>query len=170
MALNKVFKSENSGEPGETIIVSKMSLKGMGCRPRGGEEAVVLARVGGKASGILAGEDRTGRMYSALTGQFYGINMETGETFASGKLFLPSGIHEQVEARVKELAEGGVVMFGLEIRCVAAANPVGYTYQAVSILPVAEHDNLSEIREAMAGYKAGFQGRMLVKGSTEKTA
>ena len=133
----------------EEVMIPKMSIKGIGCKPAGAPAATPkrLCVILGKASGIKTGEDNTGRIWSALTGMFLGKNLETDETFRSGKLFLPSGIHDAVEAAVKTLPpDGGVVKFALELRSVEAKNPIGYSYQAVNLIPMeAETDELAEL-------------------------
>jgi hypothetical protein len=150
----------------EVVTLTKMSIKTLNCNPRkaaalpeGSKEAVRLCVIGGKADGVKVGEDSTGRPWSALTGSFEGVNLETGEVFGSGKLFLPSGIQESVESVVKH-NEGKAVSFALELRAVKASNPIGYSYQAVSLMPAAAVDELSEIRVHM---------QKSVMGATQKT-
>jgi hypothetical protein len=136
----------------EVVGLSKMSIKALGCNPKlagalpeGSKEVVRLCVIGGKASGVKHGEDLQGRTWTALIGTFEGVNIENGETFQSGKLFLPSGIQESVEAAVAK-ADGNDVSFAFELRAVKANNPIGYSYQAVSLMPPAEVDTLSDVR------------------------
>ena len=126
------------------VQITKMSVKGLGCNPG---SLKPLCQILGKATGVKSGEDATGRVWSALVGDFLGVNLEDGKQYRSGKLFLPSGIHETIESAVKSLPEdGGVVKFALELRSVKASNPIGYSYQAVSLIPtVAETDNLADV-------------------------
>lgn len=128
-------------------MISKMSVKGIGCKPKGEEEPTRLCIILGKATGIKTGEDNTGRVWKALSGTFRGTNLATNEVFRSGKLFLPSGIHEAVESAVMQLPEqGGVVKFAMELRSVSAKNPIGYSYQAVNLMPIeSETDELSDL-------------------------
>jgi hypothetical protein len=140
----------------EQVMISKMSVKGLGCKPAGFDaksEDARLCIIGGKATGIKMGEDNTGRLWSAITGSFLGINIKTGEEFRSGKLFLPGGIHEAVESAVKGLPDsGGTVKFVMEIRSVEAKNPIGYSYQAVNLMPMeSETDELEDIKGIVSG-------------------
>lgn len=139
-------------EKREEAIITKMSIKGIGCKPTGGlpsddSKPNPLCVIAGKANGIKMGEDQTGRVWSALIGNFYGKNLATGETFRSGKLFLPSGIHETVENAVKQLPEsGGQVKFAMRFQSVKASNPIGYSYQAVNLMEMeAETDELGDL-------------------------
>ena len=126
------------------VQITKMSVKGLGCNPG---SLKPLCQILGKATGVKSGEDSTGRVWSALVGDFLGVNLEDHKQYRSGKLFLPSGIHETIESAVKSLPEsGGVVKFALELRSVKASNPIGYSYQAVSLIPIAaESDNLTDV-------------------------
>jgi hypothetical protein len=141
----------------EEAIISKMSVKSLGCKPTGGDpkdpsKPNILCIIAGKASGIKMGEDANGKVWSALTGNFWGQNLATGGTFRSGKLFLPSGIHETLEAAVQGLPEaGGVIKFAMKFQSVEAKNPIGYSYQAVNLMPIeADTDELADVI-ALAG-------------------
>lgn len=137
----------------EVVIVTKMSVKGIGCKPAGDKTPKRLCRIYGRADGIKAGESKDGRVWSALTGSFEALNFEDGKTYRSGKLFLPGGIHETIENAVKQIpadADGITVRFALELRSVEANNPIGYSYQAVNILPASQTDELDEIRRAIS--------------------
>ena len=145
-------------QPKEEAIISKMSIKGIGCKPTGGDpkdasKPNVLCVIAGKANGIKMGEDTNGRVWSALTGTFWGRNLATDETFRSGKLFLPSGIHETVEAAIKSLPEGGgQVKFAMKFQSVEAKNPIGYSYQAINLMPMeTETDELGDLIELAGG-------------------
>jgi hypothetical protein len=139
----------------EVLYLTKMSVKGLGCKPKLAEEGkpAVLCTIFGKADGIKVGEDASGKIWQALTGTFIGLNLKTGEEFRSGKLFLPSGIHETVENAVKALGEnkeGLSVRFALELRAVVASNPIGYSYQAKNLLAMEAADEMSDIRKMIA--------------------
>jgi hypothetical protein len=137
-------------------LIAKLSVKGIGCVPVGRSTPTSLCVILGRASGIKTGvqKDKSGEItgeWSALTGSFQAKNLETGEVFRSGKLFLPSGIHEVVESKVKELGEtGGVVEFALEIRSIESSSPAGYKYQAVPLIePAANQDELAHLIAAI---------------------
>jgi hypothetical protein len=132
----------------EIIGLTKMSVNTICGKRSMGKICVIL----GKATGANQGEDANGHVWSALLGTFQGTNLQTGETFRSGKLFLPSGIHEPIEAAVGQLKEGGSVNFAIEFRRVEAENPIGYSYQAVNLLPVeTQEDALGDLLSAVHG-------------------
>lgn len=138
-------------------LVTKMSVKGIGCKPTGGlptdeSKANPLCVIMGKATGIKMGEGSDGRIWNALTGAFRGTNLATGVSVRSGKLFLPTGIHEIVEGAVKQLgSDGGVVKFAMQIESIKATNPIGYSYQARNLMPLeAESDELADLIESVA--------------------
>lgn len=142
-------------------VISKMSIKSIGCNPKAAsakneadKTPVVLCVIFGNAVDAKTWEDnRIGRVCSCLIGDFGGINLqqgtpEYGQSFRSGKLFLPDGIYETVETAV--LGDGSKdpnsVEFAFELQAVRATNPIGYSYQAIPrIRPVAE-DPLARIR------------------------
>lgn len=141
----------------EIKYVSKLSMKNAGVDPRkvlaadGDKASVVLARIFGLADGIKQVEDKTNAtVHLALTGKFQSINAQNGQITRSGILYLPKGIHEVVMNAVKQLEEGSVVRFGLEVRSVKASNPIGYSYEAIDLLPVQEKDPLSELADVIA--------------------
>jgi len=134
-------QNEQTASP-EMIGVTKMSVNSIAGKRAMGKICVIL----GKATGIKTGEDANGKVWEALTGTFQGHNLQTGEVFRSGKLFLPSGIHEPILEAVKGLPENGSVKFALEFRRVEAENPIGYSYQAVELMPrEVEQDELADV-------------------------
>ena len=144
----------------KSAYIAKLSVKGIGCVPIGRKEATRLCIVLGKANGIKEGEMKAkdGEIlgkWSALTGIFQAKNLETGEVFRSGKLFLPGGIHEVVEAKVKALGEsGGTVEFAFELRSIESSSPAGYKYQAVPLIePQESEDELGALVAMTEGRK-----------------
>lgn len=150
-AENVANESPASEESKAASILTKMTLKGMGCRPQRAaaeEKRVPLARIYGYASGIKAKEDASGNIHQAIVGQFEGINLETGEVYRSGILFLPAGIHDLLAKPASE--QGANVQFGLEIHSIPATNAIGYSYMAKSLLPVTGKDLLTDLRSTLA--------------------
>jgi hypothetical protein len=140
----------------ETIIITKMSVKGINCKPTGTNPATPLCVMYGRATDVKTGENKDGTIWSALTGSFEAVNLQTGDIYKSGKLFLPGGIHETVESAVRGLKqaekEGSTsvaVEFALEIRSIEAKNPIGYSYQAVNLRPARATDELDPLRKAI---------------------
>lgn len=143
---------------GEESYISKLTIKTLGCVPArvtglpDGEDKLALCRIFGKAVEVGAQEDKftPGNFVSYFKGNFEGINMQTGETYRSGKLYLPKGISEIVEAAVKTMREKdeatASVSFAFELRSVKASNPIGYSYEAVALRKPEAEDELAEIR------------------------
>lgn len=144
---NKMETTQATPKP--EVMVSKMSVKSIGCKPFGAPltDPKKLCTILGKATGIKCGEDANGNVYSALIGSFRAEDLMAGNIFRSGKLFLPSGIHDAVETMVKQLPDsGGAVKFAMLIQSVEANNPIGYSYQAINLMPIeAETDELSDV-------------------------
>jgi hypothetical protein len=166
-ATNMSATQEASPKTREVIGLTKMSVNAI-CGKAGRGRICVIA---GKATGIKTGEDADGKIWSALIGTFQGTDLKTGETYRSGKLFLPSGIHEPIEAAVKQIGDsGGTVNFAVEFRRVEASNPIGYSYQAVNLLPMeSQQDVLSDllgaIHNKMTELMAGAEPKQLEAGS-----
>lgn len=152
--------------PDETLkhsqenYISKITLKGIGCKPAAvtalpAGEKWPLARIYG-----VLGETRfkdsvalPGSVELMLVGEFEAINLETGEVFRSGKLYLPPGIAELMQKTLIKLQsedEKASVEFAFEIRTVHATNPIGYSYEAQAIGSAKKVDALAQLRGAMA--------------------
>jgi len=150
----------NTNVQDAVTIISKMSIKTLRCNPRAaavGEgqphKKLAIARIYGKASGTKTQEDKVkGEVHTAIVGNFEGVNLETGEVFRSGKLYLPKGVHEMVESAAKKLeaeGEGDSVQFALEIYAVSATNPIGYSYEAKPLVKAAVADDLETLRSQL---------------------
>jgi hypothetical protein len=147
----------------EDYYVSKLSVKALGCDPRlsKDEKTKSLCRIYGSAQGLKSGEDKNnGNVWTALQGKFEGVNIEQGsehfgKTLRSGKLFLPAGIQDVIEGKIREIenTSGGAleanVLFGLEIRSVEASNRIGYSYEAKNLMPVKQQDDLAAMRQTI---------------------
>ncbi len=133
-------------------IVSKLSMKTIRVNPAkfATDSGAPIALVYGQLTGIKDVVDKVrGDVYHALLGSFEGQNLETGERFRSGVLYLPAGIHDMLSASVAKLPEdddSAYVEFGLEIRAVKAKNPAGYSYEAKSLLKPKASDPLEQLR------------------------
>ena len=135
----------------ETTLLTKLTLKGMGCKPdmvKAQEDAtkpLLLARIYGIARSLKHKESKEGVVHVAIIGEFEGVNTSTGEVYNAGVLYLPAGIHELLEAPLsKEDAEA--IEFGFDIYSVTASNPIGYSYQAKPLIKPRENDALSALR------------------------
>lgn len=139
-----------TGEVVEVSLISKITMRTIKTQPakHASDEGTPIAVIFGMASGIKEVVDKVrGDVFHALTGQFEAQNLETGEVFQSGVLYLPAGIHESVEASVQKLeSETDYVAFALQMKAVKATNPAGYGYQAVNLMAAKAVDPLASIR------------------------
>ena len=148
----------------EANLIGKLTLKGMGCRPQkvtaiDGEKAkLALAHIIGKAQEVRYQDDKSGSgtIHTFFVGNFEGVNLETGDVYHSGKLFLPRGISELVEAAIKEAQKhdkNASISFAFELRSVKANNPIGYSYEARALKKPEQEDELGELRKLLAAPK-----------------
>jgi hypothetical protein len=147
----------------ETSIVSKLSLGTMGIKGAailGQPEAVKnlkVATIYGKVGGFKKVEDKlTGNVHFPVTGNFVGINhINENKEFASGLLYLPAGIHDQLlDAAKKLLDESDAIDFALEISAVRAGNAAGYSYEARPLVKPRGVDPLESLRASIPGLAA----------------
>lgn len=135
-------------------FVSKISMKSIGVSPakHATDKGTPIAIILGMASGLKDVVDKVrGETFHALVGEFEANNLETGEVFRSGVLYLPTGIHDMIEGGVKKLqGESDFVQFALQIIAVKANNPAGYTYQAKSLVPSQTVDPLTKLRQSLS--------------------
>jgi hypothetical protein len=172
MGVSLVAKlSPNSINPNAATMVKTMT---------GANAKYPLCTIIGIASGLKHGEDKNkpGQFWTALTGDFLGVNLETGEKFRSGKCFLPAGIQDVVEAPLsaaelhkdadgKPDPQSVSMKFGFRIYSVKATNPAGYTYAAEILLKPSENDPLTEM---LAQVEAGAPVKQLEESSAPKSA
>ncbi len=144
----------------EESYISKLTISTLGCVPSlvktlpVGENKLAIARLYGRATDVKYQEDKEkGGVHTFFVGTFEGMNMQTGEVLRSGKMFLPKGISEVVEAAIKtakDKDDKNTVAFAFEIRSVKASNPIGYSYEAAALKNPEEEDSLKEIRALVA--------------------
>lgn len=142
----------------EINMVSKITVKTVKCKPakaKAEERRVPMMRCFGIASGLKTVVAANGDVHTAITGDFKAQNIETGDTFVSGVLYLPAGIHDLLQSAV----DGGLdkndkpvyrpVKFGLDIYAVPSTVPAGYSYEATPIIEAQEDDRLAELAQAL---------------------
>jgi len=126
-------------------LISKISTKtvaGTVSKPKEGESAV-LYRVLGIANGIKSGESTYGE-FTAFTGNFKAINLETGKVYQSGKVFLPSIAQTMLEGALSD-ANTDSVEFAFDIGVKHAANAIGYEYTVTPLVAASDNDPLSAL-------------------------
>lgn len=90
-----------------STFISKITIKAIGANAKLGAVAqpgvrVHIADILGIATGTKVKEQPNGDIFTAITGQFEAVNVETGEVFSSGVLYLPGGIQESLESALVE--------------------------------------------------------------------
>lgn len=141
----------------ETTIISKMSVKTVKANPKvasaapDGSKPFPLCQIYGQANGTKNVEDRgSGEFHESLIGNFEARNLQDGTMYSSGVLYLPKGIHESIVSAVKKLTnDTDSISFALEIYAVKASNPIGYSYEAKSLMKPVGIDPLEAIRQAL---------------------
>lgn len=145
-------------------VISKITMATIGTKPglvtalkdEEGNE-LPIARLYGKLSEVRYQDDKAkGQIYTYFVGNFEAINMQSGEVYKSGKLFLPKGISELVEDGVKKGREkdpNASISFAFQVNSIKAKNPIGYSYKVLQLKPVEPEDELKAIRDLIA--KAG---------------
>ncbi len=149
-----------------------LSLTKMGCRgvevtllQEGQGNEIAMARIYGrlinvtdrKTLPVRPGDDPTMPKYTyGAVGRIEGCNLRTGEIFRSGVWYAPSGFHEmylsEVQARLNSGEPGAELQFAHEYIAIKDANPSGYSWKMVDILPMARNDPLASLRRrALAG-------------------
>lgn len=141
-------------------LVTKMSVKTIGANPSRAKtenRKVPLGRFYGVARGIIMKVDNRGEPITGLTGDFYGVNIDTGEKYQSGVLYLPGGIHEmlvngvdQGETNDKGKPVYTPVEFGFDVWATPASNPIGYSYEATPLLEARVSDPIADLEEKFA--------------------
>jgi hypothetical protein len=143
----------------EEAIIGKITMSAIGCKPGlvqtlpDGENELPLARLYGKLNEVRVQNDKDkGVSYTYFVGTFEAINMQDGEVFRSGKMFLPKGISELVEAAVQK-NPNTAIGFAFQVNAIKANNPAKYSYKVLALKSPEAEDELKGIRDLVA--KAG---------------
>ena len=106
-----------------------------------------VLRVYGKARGIKTGQTQYGT-WTAFIGSFRAVNLATGESFASSKIFLPNQAEEML---LGVLGDNEVVDFGFDIGVMENdASATGYEFTVKPLLqPKEEDDPLAEMAKML---------------------
>jgi hypothetical protein len=113
-------------------ILRKMTLKSLGLTESqlkavvdaSGGHGVAVANIVGKITGSQPGQTALGE-YVKLQGNFYGINLDTGEAFESATCLLPNFISDTL---VGALDQSDEVEFGIQVGVKGAKSATGYEY------------------------------------------
>lgn len=143
----------------DSSIISKITIASIGCKPglvavlEEGQNELPLARLYGTLDQVREYHDiASGRVDPYFVGSFEAINLQTGEVFKSGKMYLPKGLSEMVESAVKKNPDAAI-QFAFEVRSIKASNAAKYSYKALALVSPEPSDALRQLREAVL--KAG---------------
>lgn len=142
-------------------LIKKITVAGIGCVPAGDPNGKDLMDVYGFASGTYSEpydpNNPDSPMWTCLTGEFEAVNLETGDRFRSGRLFLPVG-QEMIERGIAELVKTGnatAVQIAFRIQSVKSSSKAGYAYRMQEIAKPADVvDPLTQLRKMIEGKRA----------------
>lgn len=151
---------DENTEPKPAQIVGKLTAK-FGADPKKVADApngrLWLCDLFGRGLSLKQGLDkRTDNPWTSILGKFEAYYPETGETYQSGKLFLPGGIQDVLEAAIAQLPDDPMasVDFAFRIFAVKAANNFGYTYEAQPLIDMSQNDGLNNLRSIVENRRA----------------
>ncbi len=159
-------KQENRPEvaPAENVhganMLTKMSVKTIKCKPKMAaadldNKQLWIARFTGIARGIKEAIGNDGDTVYGLTGNFKGRNIETGDEFTSGVLYLPSGIQESYLEQLDTLLQkdkNSSLILGLDVYAEPSASKAGYGYSARQLIQ-GEADPFAEVNALLSAAK-----------------
>lgn len=157
--------ADNQVRFSDESYIAKLTIKAIGCKPQAvtalpdGEDKVALCRVYGNVQDVRVKESSTiaGSFETEFKGNFEAVNMQTGEVFRSGRMYLPKGISDVLEQGFKAITKDDATAsteFGFEIRAIKASNPIGYSYEAQALQKAAKVDELASLRKAIMALPA----------------
>jgi hypothetical protein len=116
------------------IIVPKITLARLGCNParvKIERRCIPIACIVGIATGTKQiPATNTAKIFTAIVGEFYAINVMTQTGYTASVLYLPTGYHNAMVTRLKYKSPLG---FAYQFDAVPADNPAGYAYKGVSV-------------------------------------
>jgi hypothetical protein len=135
----------------EESIISKITMSSIKTQPSLVKtieaNELPLARIYGTLNEVRYQVDKDkGLNYVFFVGSFEAINMQDGEVYRSGKLFLPKGISELVETAVNKNPNESIE-FAFEVRSIKATNPAGYSYKVLALKSPEKTDELAALRK-----------------------
>ncbi len=132
-------------------LIKKLSAKTVYGVVKAPEKAMALFTVIGIANGVKTGQSTYGE-WVALTGQFEGQNLESGEAFMAPQAFLPEPINGLIAAKVRTPDENGQpvsVRFAVEVGIKPSKSTLGYEYTVRELIDASENDPLADLRKSL---------------------
>lgn len=85
------------------------------------------------------------KVSNGFTGDFRGIDIKTGKTARSGKLYVPAVVESLLLPALKEEGTNGVE-FAFRVGIQKGKSPTGYVFCAEPLLPMAENDPVEAMK------------------------
>lgn len=133
-------------------IVTKISVKKILGKIKPPTEKTYLMQVFGIANGTKTGTSQYGE-YTALTGQFRAIKLDTGEVYGGGQCYLPNIALNLVLPAMKGEGTNGVE-FAFNIGVYPAENAFGYEYCCDPLMVTSDTDPLEILQKRLAALPA----------------
>jgi hypothetical protein len=146
-------------------IVAKITVSQCGGNPgeaKAKQSRVPVLAIYGKATEVKLVDDPTRKtpdgqtkQWEAVGGAFQAINLQNGQEYMSGVLYLPDAFQSMLLTLVKEqnaararrgMSEFRGIDFAFQIDAIPASNPSGYSYVLRSLLPPRKADPLAALR------------------------
>jgi hypothetical protein len=158
-------QTKESHPMAQATILPKITIKDCGGSPEkvlqfdeGSKERWPLLRVYGIASRTREKKltnPNTGEVsiYEAITGDFRAVNLQTGERFQGGVLYLPDGIHDLIAEPLrsaKENNETAEVTFAMDLFSERRNNLSKYGYGATVLGEPTVPDHIAALETAIA--------------------
>jgi len=114
------------------------------------EKSTELMDIFGMVSGYRIEEDRfnPGSSNTALKGEFYATDVATGESYFSGKAYLPEPLHGNIVALIMKDPTKGVE-FAATVSYRPAKTHSGYEYTVKQHVKAAPCDTMSHLKAAL---------------------
>jgi len=148
----------------DVSFVTKISTAKMGITQddirkvtgKGNGKPVPLFRVYGNVNNVKYGSTDKGE-WTRFDGQIEAVNMNTGEVFRSGGLFLPPSVTPFLEGQLLQAKKDEnfvSLQFAYDVQVKKSAVPIGYEYVPVNLLGTSEQDPLLAMREKFTALKS----------------
>lgn len=128
--------------------LSKLTLKTMDAQPKPHSinEATDLATIYGVIRGKKVGQSNFGDFVN-FSGEFEGVNIQTGEVFRSGNMILPKMMESMLAGSFDEDAKDISIEFGVKIGVIPSEKGnTGYEYTISPLIETAPSDALLALR------------------------
>jgi len=130
---------------GEQTLIGKISVaKVFGKLDRKDLPKGTIMRVVGIANGVRTGTSNFGA-WEAVRGDFYAVNLLTGEEFRSGQCFMPNTAISLVTGALAGSPDG--VEFAFDFGVKANDSTVGYEYTVKPVVKAKESEAMTSLLE-----------------------